>query len=92
VVAGETISFLALSRADAIHVQIGFHAPNLEDLADVEAKASACDGFILAKAFGVSEADGLAWRETTDGEVVEKVIDAILKLSGIGPNGASPPQ
>jgi hypothetical protein len=77
---GQTVEIRGLSRAEAIQTRTLGKNP------DVEAGATAVEVFIIQHAIGVSEAEAKAWHGATPSGDVEKLVDAIARLSGLDPD------
>lgn len=77
------ISFRSLTRKEARHVQLGFHVADTTDLAAVEEAADRCEVYILSCGLGLPEEDIEAWRDRLDNPTAERIVEGILRLSGL---------
>jgi hypothetical protein len=88
VIRGTTVSFVGLTRAEALGLaqfRDGTAEPTIEQVAAFEA-------YLIAKATEVSEAEAARWREETDAEVVDVLTTAILIASGLAKEGQPDPK
>jgi hypothetical protein len=75
-IGGVPVPFRSLTRKEALHVTTGFRDD--PDAAEV---------YILSLGAGITEAEAIAWRESTDPTEAGKLVDAIIYLTGL----AKPP-
>lgn len=74
-IGGQKIQVRSLSRKDLVHL-----ASTLKDDPDSQ------ENFSIAVATGVTLEDAAKWRETTGFAEVQKLLDAIVEVSGTGSN------
>jgi hypothetical protein len=74
-IAGETVSFHALSRSAAVQLASYQNDPDEGEV------------FIIAEATGETMDDVRAWRRSVDVDTVGPLVDAIVALSGLSDEG-----
>lgn len=77
---GQTVEIRGLSRAEA------FQTRALGKNSDIEAGATAVEVFIIQHSIGVPEAEARAWHGATPSKDVERLVNAIARLSGLDPD------
>lgn len=89
-VGGNVYEIRSLTRKESRHAQVAFHVADVGDLADVEAKATAAEVYILACGLDVAVEVAEAWSAVTDSPTVEAVVEAIMVLSALKEGEPSP--
>lgn len=83
---GVELEVRGLSRTEARYLTTAF-----KDGSD-EGDVDGAEVWMVQTVFGVSEAEATAWREQTASEILDVVLGAILRLSGLAKEGAHDPK
>lgn len=77
---GTPVEVRSLSRSEALKLNTQFSTETVDD----------AEIFVIVCGTGVSEEEAREWREQTDPTTAGLVIDKIIELSGITPDGSDP--
>lgn len=79
---GTAVEVRGLSRSEAMHFTTAFTPGEMPDVS-LDDRAGRAEVYLLMKGVGVDEDEAIAWREQTEVDVSDLVIDKILELSGL---------
>lgn len=81
---GQTVEIRGLSRAEAIQTRC-LKLPDGSE-PDVEQRGILVEVFIIEHSIGVTAAEAQAWHNTSPSGDVERLVDAVARLSGLDPD------